>query len=125
MVKAENIFKVISPETGEEVFVEIIERREGNKKPFPDAIYVQTRTPWPTSIFAQVESDGWIEQSKLIALSEKKDKKMLERIKEVDKRQRQISQGWFEDYKGCKGKESPLITREEESKMSKYCGNFE
>ena len=104
MIKAAKVFKVISPKTGEEVFVEIIEPVEGDKKPFPDAIYVQTRTPWPTSIFAQVESAGWIEPSKLIALSHKKDKKMLERIKEVDKRQRQISQGWFEVYKGCKGK---------------------
>ena len=71
MVKAANIFKVISPKTGQEIFVEKIEPAEGEKRAFADAVYVQTRTPWPTSIFGQVERAGWIEPDKLMALRNK------------------------------------------------------
>lgn len=42
MIKAEMIFKVVSPKTGDEVFVEIIEPVEGAKRPSPDAVYGKT-----------------------------------------------------------------------------------
>jgi len=84
-------------------YVKIVDPPPWREPPRPNFIYVCTVTLWPTSIFGQIETCGWIESDKLEALPTKQHKKIERQYQALLDRQNERSEAWHNIYKSTKG----------------------
>jgi len=69
----------VKKENGVDLYVEIMPK--AGEPPAEGLVYVCTRTPWPTSVYGQVESCFWTEGSRLKPFKNtKKDNKIRKDI---------------------------------------------
>lgn len=83
-IKVGEIYKAKEPD-GSYTYFEVKKTPDYLKLKDGEA-YVCTRTPYSTSMFCQIETAGVIKKDKLVPLDAKKDREMLKKIKEVEKR---------------------------------------
>ncbi|NIA03789.1 MAG: hypothetical protein GWP09_00380 [Nitrospiraceae bacterium] len=99
MVEIGQIYKI----KDEDVYVEVEKMPSFVEKEFPkdEYIYVCTKTPYLTSLFAQIETCGVIKKDDLIPLDKKNkhDREILKQIEKVEKEAIERSEAWYKLYK--------------------------
>jgi hypothetical protein len=100
------LYRVIAErsKTGRQYYVEDHEVPDWAYETKPeegDYTYVVTRSEYPTSLFCQVESIGWIDSGIIEPLNPKlkKDRQIIHRIRSAERQGIERSQIWFDMMK--------------------------
>ena len=93
------LYKYIK-KSGGEIYFEKIKPQHFDGVGNEGEIFVTSRTDYPTSIYCQIESCGWVDKSKLIPFKNtKKDNKIQEQIEKIIQKGIDNSEKWYMFYK--------------------------
>lgn len=91
----------VTKESGGDIYVEIDEN--AGDPPAEGLVYVCTRTPWRTSVFGQIESCFWMEESRLRPFKNtKKDQQIRDNIVKARDAGKERSALWYNVAKANK-----------------------
>jgi len=99
-MKPENLRKV-KHKNGTYVYIEIIDPAPYSNENEIKAgrIYASTRTPYPTSLYGQIETAGWIEEDRLEPLTKKEIKKVIPTLIAIEEKAKKRSESFYNIYK--------------------------